>query len=340
MDDRAPSESEPYDEPAGADAPVEISDSPLPPAQSPDPLPANQDSILFGMAAAAGAYLMLSTMSLLAKLITARHGVIEVAFWRNLIGVLPFIVALVVFRRREILAIKSKPYVVLTRSIVATASIMCLFAAFSLLPLADATALVFTSALFVPVFGFIFLGERVGLYRWSAILVGFIGVLVIARPTGQWNLLGVMFALAAAILNAVLSTMLRLLGRTEHPITLTFYLMAIGMLVLAPAMPVVATIPAKNEIGLLIGLGMCGLAMQLLLSTAFKYTPAALAALFSYTQIIWATLFGWMIFGDLPASNIIVGAGIIVTASVFVVLRESYLARKGRLARPPGPAPE
>jgi drug/metabolite transporter (DMT)-like permease len=335
MDDRAP--SEPSDDHAGADAPVHVG-APLPASPQPQPASANQDSILLGMAAAVGAFLMLSTMSLLAKIITARHGVVEVAFWRNFIGVLPFLVVIFVFGRREILAIKSKPYVVFSRSIIATASIMCLFAAFSLLPLADATALVFTSALFVPIFGFFFLGERVGPYRLSAIIVGFIGVLIIAQPTGEWNLLGVMFALSAAIFNAVLSTMLRLLGRTEHPATLTFYLMAVGGILLAPAMPFVATVPAKSEIGLLIALGLCGLGMQLLLSTAFKYTPAALAALFSYTQIIWATLFGWLIFDDWPASNIILGAAIIVVASVFVVLRESYLARKGRLARPPGPA--
>jgi drug/metabolite transporter (DMT)-like permease len=96
--------------------------------------------------------------------------------------------------------------------------------------------------------------------------------------------------------------------------------------------------PSAKDIVLFIALGVCGVLMQLLLSTAFKYTPAALASLFSYTQIIWATLFGWAIFGDWPAANIVIGAAIIVLASVFVVLRESYLARRGRLAHPPAPS--
>ena len=73
--------------------------------------------------------------------------------------------------------------------------------------------------------------------------------------------------------------------------------------------------------------------MQLLLSTAFRCAPVALASLFSYTQIVWATLFGWAIFGEWPAAHILIGASIIVTASVFMVLRENYLARKGRLPR-------
>jgi drug/metabolite transporter (DMT)-like permease len=332
MDDRASSDSPPND--ATAQAPAEaVAPSSPPLVRGPD-----QDLPLLGMAAAIGAFLMLSTMSLLSKLLSVQHTVVEIAFWRNFLGVLPMGVAIVVFGRREILQIQSKPGVVLTRSIIATLSITCLFAAFALLPLADATALVFTSALFVPVFGFFFLGERVGIYRWSAIIVGFIGVLIIAQPTGNWNLLGVLFAIAAAVFNAILSTMLRLLGRTEHPTTLSFYLLFIGMIILAPAMPFVGTMPGRSEIGLLIGLGVVGLAMQLLLSTAFKYAPAALAALFSYTQIIWATLFGWTIFGDWPASNIIIGAAIIIASSIFVVLRESYLARKGMLARPAGPA--
>jgi drug/metabolite transporter (DMT)-like permease len=334
MDDRAPSDVS-QDE-ISSHPPVETQAAGTPQQT----VSQNQDSPLLGMAAAMGAFLMLSTMSLLSKLLTVHHNVAEVAFWRNLIGILPVVVAIFAFGRREILQVKSKPGVVLTRSIIATLSIMCLFAAYSMLPLADATALVFTSALFVPVFGFFFLDERVGIYRWSAIIVGFVGVLVIAQPTGNWNMLGVAFAMAAAVFNAVLSTMLRLLGRTEHPTTLTFYLMFVGCLLLAPAMPFVGKVPGRNEIGLLIALGCVGLGMQLLLSTAFKYAPAALAALFSYTQIIWATLFGWLIFGDWPASNIIIGASIIIMASVFVVLRESYLARKGRLARLPGSTPD
>ncbi len=286
------------------------------------------------MAAAVGAFFMLSVMSLFAKLLSAHHHVIEIAFWRNLLALTPFLVAIVFFGQRQLLRIQSKPGIVITRSVVATASILFLFAAFSLLPMADATSLVFTAALFVPMLGFFFLGERVGLWRWSAILVGFVGVLFVAQPGGGWNLLGMIFGLCAAVLNATLSTMLRLLGRTENPTTLTFYLLLIGAILLAPIMPFVATMPGRDEIWLLIGLGISGVFMQLLLSTAFKYAPAALASVFSYTQIVWATFFGWAIFDDWPSSNILIGATIIIASSVFVVLRERYLARKGKLARP------
>src|SRR5262245_1934508 len=113
MDDRAPSHSSERD--SSTDAPVESAASATPGGASPPLPPQNQDSILWGMTAAVGAFLMLSTMSLLAKLLSAQHTVMEVAFWRNIIGVLPLAVAVLLFRRREILAIKSKPGVVLTR---------------------------------------------------------------------------------------------------------------------------------------------------------------------------------------------------------------------------------
>ena len=296
--------------------------------------PGSKDSPVLGMAAAVGAFCMLSTMSLFAKLLSETHHVVEIAFWRNLLGVIPFLIAIVLFRQRQILKIHSKPRVVLTRSVVATASILCVFGAFSLLPVADATALVFTSALFVPVLGFFFLGERVGKFRWSAILAGFAGVLLVAQPGEGWNVFGVTLGLAAAFLNAVLGTMLRLLGRTEEPATLTFYLLLTGMLLLAPLMPFVGKMPAANEIGLLLGLGASGVAMQLLITRAFKYAPAALASVFSYTQIVWATLYGWLLFGMWPAANILIGAAVIIGSSIVVILRERYLARKGALPRP------
>jgi drug/metabolite transporter (DMT)-like permease len=295
---------------------------------------ASQDSPVLGMAAAIGAFGMLSTMSLFAKLLSQNHHIIEIAFWRNLLAVIPFLIAIVIFRQRQIMKVHSKPGVVFTRSVVATGSILCVFGAFSLLPLADATALVFTSALFVPVLGFFFLGERVGRFRWSAVIVGFVGVLLVAQPGGGWNVLGVVLGLAAALFNAVLGTMLRVLGRTENPMTLTFYLLLAGVLLLAPIVPFVWRTPAPNEIGLLIGLGASGICMQLLITTAFKYAPAALASVFSYTQIVWASIYGWALFGEWPAVNILLGAVVIIASSVVVILRERYLARKGALPRP------
>jgi drug/metabolite transporter (DMT)-like permease len=116
---------------------------------------------------------------------------------------------------------------------------------------------------------------------------------------------------------------------------MTFYFLLIGAVMLAPTMPFVATMPARDEILLLLGLGFSGALMQIFMSTAFKYAPAALVSPITYTQIVWATLFGWTIFGDFPTMTILIGSAIIIVSSLIVILRERHLARKGRLARSP-----
>jgi drug/metabolite transporter (DMT)-like permease len=235
--------------------------------------------------------------------------------------------------RRGLLKIRSRPKIILMRAFVGTLNILLVFGAFSLLPMANATSLIFTSALFMPVLGIIFLGEKVGIYRASAILVGFIGVLIVAQPGASdgWNLLGVGLGLGAAIIAGTLGIMLRVLGQSEAPETVTFYFLQLGMLFLLPAMPFVATLPAWDEVPFIMGLGVSGFLMQITLTIAFKYAQAAIVAPCNYTQIVWATLLGWIVFSTIPSLHIMIGSAIIVVSSLIVFLRERYLARKGRL---------
>lgn len=294
----------------------------------------HDDLPLLGMSAAAGAFFLLSIMTLCAKLLAERHNVAEIAFWRNAIAILPFLAVIFLLGRRDILKVHSRRGIMITRSLVGTMNIMFVFGTFALLPLADATAIIFTAALFTPVLGFFVLGERVGPYRWSAVVLGFIGVVIVAQPGGDWNFAGITLGLTAAFFQAVLASMLRLLGQSERPETMTFYFLFIGFTLLAPAMPFVATVPERSEILPLIGLGLSGALMQFLLSVSYKYAPAALVSPFNYTQIVWAIFFGWAFFSDWPAPNILIGSAIIIASSLIVILRERYLARKGRLARP------
>ena len=295
------------------------------------------DRPLIGIAAAAGSVLMLSLMNVFAKLLSDTHHVAEIAFYRNVIALLPFLAVIVLFSRYDILKINSKPNALIARSVVGTASLITTFAAFAVLPLADGQAFLFTASLFVPVLGYFVLREKVGPYRWSAVIVGFIGVLIMVRPTGHLNLLGVGLALSAALMHATLGTLLRLLGRTERPETVTFYFLLIGAILTLPAMPFVATVPARDELLLFLGAGLTGAMAQLLLSVAYKNAPAALATIFNYTGIIWATAFGWFIWGDWPALPVWIGAGIIIASSLVIVWREQHIARKVTPV-PPGPA--
>jgi len=245
---------------------------------------AHQEHVVLGMAAGMGAYFMFSVMVLFAKLLSANHSVIEIAFYRNLIGSVPFLFVVFALGRRDILVLRTRPVMVGFRAILGSISLVVTFWAFSLMPLADTTALLFTSSLFIPILGVVFLKEVVGPYRWSAVVIGFAGVIIMARPTGDVYVLGISVAL-----------------------------------------PFVAVTPTTSEIPLLFGVGLSGAAAQWFLSIAYKNAPAAVVTVFNYTSIIWATLFGWMIWNEWPLPAVIAGAAIVIAANILIVWRESRL---------------
>jgi len=275
------------------------------------------------MLAALGAFFMFTLMNVFAKLLSANHSVIEIAFYRNLIACMPFLFLVFVLGKRDILVIRSKPSVVGLRAVLGAISLMTTFAAFSLMPMAETTVLLFTSSLFIPVLGVIFLAEHVGPYRWGAVVVGFAGVVIMAGPGGNVTALGIAVAIAAALMHATLQIVLRYLGRFERPETVTFYFLVIGTLVMALPLPLVAATPTVAEVPLLFGVGLSGALAQWLLSHAFRNAPAAIVTVFNYSGIVWATLFGWLIWNDWPLPVVFAGAAVVIASNILIIWRES-----------------
>ncbi len=288
----------------------------------------HHDNIILGMSAGLAAFFMLAVMNVFAKLLSETYHVIEIAFYRNLIATLPFLFMIFILNKREIMEINSRKKGVIARAVIGTVSLITTFAAFAAMPMADTTAFLFTASLLIPILGFFFLGEKVGIYRWGAVLIGFIGVLVMLSPSGEINMIGVALALSAATMHAVLQTILRYLGKTEKPETITFYFVLIGTFVAAVPLPFVASMPTIAELPLFIAVGFSGLAAQYLLSIAFGNAPAAVVTVFNYSGIIWATIFGWMIWSDWPAHTIWIGGGIVIASNIFIIWRES---QKGKV---------
>ena len=282
---------------------------------------------MLGMVAAMGAFFMFTVMNMFAKLLSVNHSVIEIAFYRNLVACLPFLVMIFAFGRREILVIRSKPSLVGIRAAIGTISLVTTFAAYSLMPMADTTALLFTSSLFIPVLGVIFLKESVGPYRWAAVAIGFIGVIIMAHPSGEVNTLGILVALTATLMHATLQIILRYLGRYESPETISFYFFVIGVFLTALPLPFIAVRPTLAEVPLLIGVGLSGAGAQWLLSIAFRNAKAAIVTVFNYSSIVWATLFGWLIWGDWPLPAVMTGAAVVIASNILMIWRESRLGR-------------
>ena len=128
-------------------------------------------------------------------------------------------------------------------------------------------------------------------------------------------------------MQASLQVFLRYLGRYERPETVTFYFFVIGTLVTALPLPFIAVMPTLAELPLLLGVGLSGAAAQWLLSTAFRNAPVAIVTVFNYSGIVWATLFGWMIWNDWPLPAVFVGAAIVIASNLLMIWRENRLHR-------------
>jgi len=265
------------------------------------------------MGAGIAAYFMLAVMNVFAKLLSENHHVIEIAFYRNLIAVMPFLFMIFVLNKRDIIKINSRKKSIIARAVIGTMTLCLTFGAFAAMPMAETTAFLFTASLIIPILGFFFLGEKVGIYRWGAVLIGFIGVLIMLSFNGAITPIGITLALSAAFFQACLGTLLRSLGRTEKPETITFYFVLIGTFLAAIPLPFVASMPSLSEIPLFLGVGLTGLIAQYLLSIAFGNAPAAVVTVFNYSGIIWATIFGWLIWSDWPAHTIWIGGAREVT---------------------------
>ena len=262
-------------------------------------------------------------MNVFAKHLSENHSVIEISFYRNVVASLPFLAAIVFFGRREILVIRSKPGLVIGRAALGVVSLALMFFAFSLMPMAETTVLLFTSSLFIPVMGVVFLKEHVGPYRWLAVFAGFVGVGIMVNPSGVVNVLGVAAALSAAFLQALMSVLLRHLGSHERPETVTFYFFIVGAVLTGMALPFVANPPTLDEAPLFLGIGISAAAAQWLYATALKNIPAAIVAVVNFSSIIWAMAFGWLIWSDWPLPIVFVGAAVIIGANALIVWREN-----------------
>ncbi|MGB5542851.1 MAG: DMT family transporter [Gammaproteobacteria bacterium] len=287
----------------------------------------HQEHVVRGMLAAMGAFFLFTLMNVFAKLLSVRHSVIEIAFYRNLIACMPFLFLVFVLGKRDILVIRSKPSLVGFRAVLGAISLVTTFAAFSLMPMAETTVLLFTASLFIPILGVIFLAEKVGPYRWAAVVIGFAGVVVMTGPGGNMNLLGITVAIAAALMHATLQIVLRYLGRFERPETITFYFLVIGALLMALPLPLVAVTPTMAEVPLLFGVGLSGALAQWLISIAFRNAKAAIVTVFNYSGIVWATLFGWLIWNEWPLPNVLTGAAVVIASNSLIIWRESRLGR-------------
>lgn len=209
-------------------------------------------------------------------------------------------------------------------------SMVCIFIAYHLMPLADAVAVTFSSPLFLTLLSIPLLGEKVGRHRWGAVIVGFIGVLIMVRPGPGTFSYGAILALVNAALGASVTIALRRMSLTERPSTLVTYqaLVATGLSILILPFGWVS-LTWEGALGLA-SIGLISGTGQILWTQAFKLVPAAILAPFSYTSMIWSIGFGYLIWSDLPTPVLIVGACVVVMSGLYILYRETIRRQSQR----------
>ena len=250
--------------------------------------------------------------------------VLEIIFFRNAFAFVP--VLLYISRTSSLSILKtSRPGGHATRATVGLVGMVCGFTAVSMLPLTESTALSFAAPLFMTALSAPILKERVGLHRWGAVIVGFIGVLIMIRPDpNHMATLGTVFGLAGALGAAGAMIAIREIGRTEPGPTIVFYFTLAGMMLGLASLPFGGwVIPDTTTLIMLICTGLLGGTGQLFLTEALRRAPVAVVAPFDYTQLVWASIIGYLVWDELPRAATLAGACVVALSGVYILLRET-----------------
>ena len=216
------------------------------------------------------------------------------------------------------------------RQLVRSALLLCttttFFFGLRFLKLADLTILTQAAPLIVVALSVLLLREKVGPRRWFGVLVGFAGLIIILKPGFGFQAAS-LFGLASALIYAIYQIMTRSLSRSEHTMTTFFYTAAVGAVAMAAVAPFFWQTPTLLDAILMCVPGIFGGTGHLLLIMAFARSEASLLAPYFYTAILWATILGWAIFDEVPDVFTFVGAGLIVTAGLYIWHRERRIAK-------------
>lgn len=246
----------------------------------------------------------------------------EMMFWRQA-ACLPVIVLWLTATRRlgEIGTQRAGTHAL--RTVISTMTMGLLFTATMLLPLAMSTTLGFTSPLFAVLLAAWSFRQKIGPWQWAAVVLGFAGIVIVAQPSGEHvSSAGVALMLLAAFLVALINFQVQDLARTESVAGIVFWLSLFGTLFTAPIMPFYMQEHSLLQWGLVLALGVLGAVGQLLLTASLRYGAVTSVIVMDYSQLIWATLYGWLIWDKLPSPTLYLGAPLIVTAGIIIAWRE------------------
>jgi drug/metabolite transporter (DMT)-like permease len=261
-------------------------------------------------------------------------GVFEMLFFRGLVGV-PLLLGWLAIGGGVGQIRTRRPGAHLFRAVIGVGSLSLIYQALIRLPLADATTIGFSAPAFATIMSVLFLGEKVGIHRWTAVALGFVGVVIVTRPGGEaLPLAGIVFALLGAVGNGAATVTIRQMGSHETPVAIAFSFLLFALLVGGLGMIWVATPHQPMTWAALLFGGVVGTAAQMMITRSLHLAPVSVVVPFDYLQILWAALLGWLIWSVLPGINTLIGALLIAASGLYTAWREHRRHRTSHEAVP------
>ncbi|WP_298361303.1 DMT family transporter [uncultured Litoreibacter sp.] len=268
------------------------------------------------------AFAIFSTHDVIIKILGGAYSPVQIVFFSVLFS-FPLATLYLMRDTTSGTLIPKHPYWMAARTVAAVVTGFCAFYAFSVLPLAQVYAIIFASPLLITVLAIPVLGEVVRLRRWVAVLVGLVGVIIVLRP-GQTELeLGHLAALAAAVGGAFASVIVRKIGREERTVVIMLYPMMANFIVMAAMLPYVYEPLPLLDLARLGVIALFAWTAGRFLIAAYNSGEAVIVAPMQYSQIIWATAYGFFFFNELPDMGTLLGSSVIIASGLYIVLRES-----------------
>lgn len=282
--------------------------------------------------------LLFAVMSVLVRYVGDKVPLGQVVFFRSAFAIVPVMV-IYAWRGELGAAVRTgRPLGHVTRGLISVASMFLNFAALARLPLVDATAIQFASPLITVALAALILKEPVRIYRWSAVVVGFGGVVVMLWPYlniaelvaagSAATTVGATCGITAAFTNAGSVIQTRRLTDSETTASIVFYFSLICALAGLVSLPFAWRSPNLNELIALISVGVLGGLSHIFLTESYRYAPASVVAPFDYAALLWAFLFGYVLFDEVPTVYVYVGAAIVAGSGLFVLWRERQISRE------------
>lgn len=278
-------------------------------------------SSLRGALLSLAAFGIYSTHDVVVKFLGAHYSTFQILFFAGLLG-FPLVTVLLMRDRTDGTLIPRHPWWTALRSVTTVVTGLLGFYAFSILPMAQTYAILFAMPLLITLLAIPMLGEKVGIRRGAAVVVGLIGVLIVLRPGGADLSIGHAAGLGAAITGALGSVVVRKIGAEERALVLMLYPMVLSFIAMGLALPFVYRPMPVEHLGLAAVIALFGTIAGLLLIEAYRRAPAVIVAPMQYSQLLWAAVYGWLFFGEAVDGWTAAGAAVIILSGIYIVLRE------------------